>query len=545
MSQTTSPNNAPLFDRMRFMQLDERGCELIRGLKTVVERELPVGLDKFYVRLRETPEVRKFFENETQISRAKGAQVAHWSTISSGKFDDRYIANVRAVGLTHARIGLEPRWYLGGYAIVLDHLIKMIVAEGWPTGWFNRRAKEGGEGLAEALGALVKAVILDMDCAISVYIEAGDARAKTVSDAQRLEQKMVTTAIGAGLSKLAAEDLTYRMTEDLPPAYRQLKDDFNSAMTQLETAMLSVNTSTRKIHSGAQEITVASDDLARRTEQQSASLEETAAALEQITATVNRTATGATHARKVVSKSKADAEKGGEIVRQAVAAMATIEKSSKEIAQIIGVIDEIAFQTNLLALNAGVEAARAGEAGRGFAVVASEVRALAQRSAEAAKEIKSLISASTAQVDEGVVLVKETGKALERIILQVSEINSVVTEIAASTQEQESGLQQVNKAVNQMDQVTQQNAAMVEHSTAACHLLTQEADQLTRLVGVFNLQKVPSHAFATAPKSAIGGAGSKTRVPVRRALQAGAKTAVNGGIGAPRGAGTNEGWEEF
>jgi methyl-accepting chemotaxis protein len=196
-------------------------------------------------------------------------------------------------------------------------------------------------------------------------------------------------------------------------------------------------------------------------------------------------AEGATHARKVVADTKEDAEKSGQVVRKAVEAMGGIEKSSQQIGQIIGVIDEIAFQTNLLALNAGVEAARAGDAGRGFAVVASEVRALAQRSAEAAKEIKSLISTSTAQVGEGVQLVAETGKSLERIVAKVAEINTVVSDIASGAQEQATGLQQVNTAINEMDKVTQQNAAMAEQATAAGRSLAQESQQLSGLVTQF------------------------------------------------------------
>jgi methyl-accepting chemotaxis protein len=258
-------------------------------------------------------------------------------------------------------------------------------------------------------------------------------------------------------------------------------------MGALKDTISVVVTNVSAIRTGSGEISQAADDLSRRTEQQAASLEETAAALDEITATVNRTAAGARQAAETVRAAKSDAETSGNIVRDAVSAMGAIEQSAREINQIIGVIDEIAFQTNLLALNAGVEAARAGDAGRGFAVVASEVRALAQRSAEAAKAIKALITASTGQVTTGVSLVGQTGEALQRIVGRVAEIDDLMSEIAASAQEQASGLHQVNIAVNQMDQVTQQNAAMVEESTAASHSLTQEAASLAGSVSRFQI----------------------------------------------------------
>jgi methyl-accepting chemotaxis protein len=484
------------------MQLDEKGRERIRQLKTVIDRELPAGLDKFYEKLRVTPEVRRFFDNESQIARAKGAQAGHWSAISSGNFDANYVSKVRTIGLTHARIGLAPRWYIGGYAIILDHLIKSIVAEIWPKGMMARSSKDGAQQAGEALAALVKAVLLDMDFAISVYIDAAEeARLKGEAEAQAKERGMVANSIGAGLAKLAAKDLTYRMTDDMPEAYKKLQTDFNSALEQLEQAVQGVQASSNAMDSGTQEISTASNDLSRRTEQQASSLEETAAALDEITATVKKAAEGATHARGVVASTKSDAEKSGEVVRKAVEAMGGIEKSSQQISQIIGVIDEIAFQTNLLALNAGVEAARAGDAGRGFAVVASEVRALAQRSAEAAKEIKGLISTSTGQVEQGVELVAETGKSLEMIVAKVAEINGVVTEIASGAQEQATGLQQVNTAVNQMDKVTQQNAAMAEQATAASRSLALESAELSKLVGQFQVGNSGSVAAMRRPAS--------------------------------------------
>ena len=256
------------------------------------------------------------------------------------------------------------------------------------------------------------------------------------------------------------------------------------------------------------EISSASDDLSRRTEQQAASLEETAATLTEITETVKRSAEGAKLARDVVSNAKVDADKSAVVMGQAVEAMNAIATSSQHIGQIIGVIDEIAFQTNLLALNAGVEAARAGEAGKGFAVVASEVRALAQRSAEAAKEIKGLISQSSTQVDTGVKLVAETGRSLERILSQVGQINAAVSDIAAGAHEQATALQQVNVAIDQMNAFTQQNAAMVEESTAAGRSLSDETTNLSRLIGQFRvgrpvedermrheLKKAAPHAF--------------------------------------------------
>ena len=324
------------------------------------------------------------------------------------------------------------------------------------------------------------------------------------------------TEIGAGLARLADKNLEQRIEKPFMPAFEKLRVDFNLAHDNLRITLKQITDSAAVIASGSEQITSASDDLSSRTEQQASTLEETAAALEEITATVSKSAEGANHARGVVTAANADATEGALVMRQAVEAMDAIAKSAGQISQIIGVIDEIAFQTNLLALNAGVEAARAGDAGRGFAVVASEVRALAQRSAEAAKEIKGLISTSSMQVQNGVKLVAETGASLERIMTQVADINNVVVGIASGAKEQATGLAEVNSAVTRMDQVTQQNAVMVEQATAASHSLAKQANDLLALISAFRfardhgevmrteLKKVAPHAFrpsAKAPKA--------------------------------------------
>jgi len=361
--------------------------------------------------------------------------------------------------------------------------------------------------------------------------------------------------IAAGLSQLSEGNLQHRIDTEFIPALEPLRVDFNASLGALEQSMLAVSGNTQAIRAGAGEISTAADNLSRRTEQQASSLEETAAALEQITVTVKKTAEGARHARDIVSTAKVDADKSGEVVRDAMAAMTGIDKSSKQISEIIGVIDEIAFQTNLLALNAGVEAARAGDAGRGFAVVASEVRALAQRSAQAAKEIKGLISASTAQVDQGVRLVAKTGEALGRIVTQVVEINAVIADIAASAQEQSTGLEQVNTAVNEMDQVTQKNAAMVEEMTAAAHGLAGETEELGQLVARYRireskedplraeLKKAAPHAFrepakTTAPVTPARAKPAPPRAPAMKA-------AVNAPAPQAAASGADDNWQEF
>lgn len=296
-------------------------------------------------------------------------------------------------------------------------------------------------------------------------------------------------ALGNGLAAIAKGDLTHQITAQFPPDSRMLKDNFNQAVEKLHEVMVAVSTAISNMRTSSGEISHSADELSRRTEQQAASLEETAASLDEITATVKRSAEGANHASKTATAVRAEAESSGLVVDQATEAMSQIEDSSQQISQIIGVIDDIAFQTNLLALNAGVEAARAGEAGKGFAVVAQEVRELAQRSANAAKEIKQLITLSTQQVDTGVKLVDQTGNALRTIVNRIGEITDLVAEIASSTQEQSVGLNQINTAVNQMDQMTQQNAAMVEETSASSHNLAEDARELDRLARRFKLRE--------------------------------------------------------
>ena len=356
------------------------------------------------------------------------------------------------------------------------------------------------------------------------------------------QTQIIVASIGAGLDHLAKGDLTHRVTADLTGAFAKLKDDFNTAMSRLQDTIKNVLGSTHQIATGANEISTAADDLSRRTEQQAASLEETAAALEEITATVKKTATNAKEASHSVAGAKEAAETGGRVVETAVKAMDAIAQSSKQITEITGVIDEIAFQTNLLALNAGVEAARAGEAGRGVAVVASEVRSLAQRSSEAAKQIKTLINTSSEQVGNGVKYVGETGQALTRIVDQVAQINALVGEMAQAAEQQSTGIEQVNSAVSQMDQVTQQNAAMVEESTAASRNLASETTVLNDLVGFFSVGEA-FHA-APAPHSVPRPAATPIKRPAAR--PAARVAAAGGGRSAPAAKASGDSdWTEF
>ena len=310
------------------------------------------------------------------------------------------------------------------------------------------------------------------------------------------EQAAVVDALSAGLARLAAKDLEHQLDEAFPPAYETLRQNYNAAVSSLAEALRIVRIGTASVQGSISEIGAAAHDLALRNEAQAARIAETARAMDAVTGIVQETATGAQAVSQTIMLADREAGEGGEVVRRAIDAMAAIETSAQEISQIISVIDGIAFQTNLLALNAGVEAARAGEAGKGFAVVATEVRALAQRSADAAQSIKALITASGEQVGSGVELVRESGTRLEAIVRRISEISALTGSIAGSATRQAASLNQINAAMGEMDRMTQQNAAMVEESSAATRSLAAEAVRLNELVRTFRTRDISKRPAA-------------------------------------------------
>ncbi|CDZ26157.1 Methyl-accepting chemotaxis protein McpM [Neorhizobium galegae bv. officinalis] len=482
-------HKADLAERLEFIGLGQEQRRSLAEIRPVIKDTIGGALDAFYRKIKGNPQTAKFFSNDAHIAHAKSRQVTHWDSIASGRYDAEYVEAVSTIGRTHARLGLEPRWYIGGYALLLDGIIRAVISREMSGFFQEKKAKV----LSEHLSSVVKAALLDMDYAISVYLEALADERKQVEATQekaKLEQDAALAALDSALKSLSDGDLTFELWQELAPNFAKLRQNYNSSVAELDAAMREISTSVEQVRAESDGISSATENMARRTEQQASALEQTAAALEEITTISGQAAQRTREVQVIARESASETVRSGKVVEEAIAAMGDIEQSSQKMTQIIGAIDEIAFQTNLLALNAGVEAARAGEQGKGFAVVAQEVRELAQRSAAAAKEIKELIDQSSNDVHRGVELVNKTGQALVGIGDRVKSIDDHISSIARSAQEQASGIEEINSAIRSMDQITQQNAALMEETNASTRSLVGISGRLAALLGHFKTRAV-------------------------------------------------------
>ena len=524
-----------LTERLAYIGLDAKAVNALRASQPVIDKEISGVLDEVYTQIRSNSKTKSLFSDSSRMDWAKTKQVEHWNRIAQGDFGEHYASAVTTVGKVHARVGLEPRYYIGSYALIVERLIGKIVEKSWPKTFMGKPA-QGLESLKGQIAGVVKAALLDMDLAISVYIDSSEEMRKA-AEAKALEaerraadiRESALQQIGDALSGLAEGDLTRRLTGELPDELGKLGSDFDVAAEHLSDFALQIKAISAETSNSAREIMAGSQDLSNRTEQQASALEETAATTEELAASVKSSAQASRQAVSYADEARAVAEEGGKIVGQAVDAMARIEQASAKITEITSVIDEIAFQTNLLALNAAVEAARAGDAGKGFAVVAAEVRTLAQRSSEAAKDIGGLISTSTVEIGQGVKLVREAGSTLVRIVDASTKVLGTVSEISTATAEQANGIDEMAQAVAHMDEMTQQNAAMAEESAAASSQLSQQVQRLHQQVERFRTHE--GHVVSHADDHAATGAGNE---PARlRKLAAAAFTPAKSGAKQP------------
>lgn len=455
-------------ERLDFYDLED--CDnRLRQISRRLQAPLTRALDKLYG-LAASTKLVGLFRDSTHISHARQRQHEHWLSMFADGLEGGYLNRATNIGRVHARIGLEPKWYIAGYATVLDTMIRKMITPGlWALVPTRRK-------LASDVAIMVKVSLLDMDVALSAYFERAEEQVRDV----------VLGQMGSALAKLAAGDLSARMT-GLPPAYAKAETDFNAAVEALSTTISTVVRGVADMSNAMSEIRSGAEDLSARTERQAVSIEETSSAMQQVSNALTVNAGKLKGASVSIGQTRREAETGGEVISRAVIAMDAIEKSSSQISQIVSLIDGIAFQTNLLALNAGIEAARAGESGAGFSVVASEVRALAQRSAEAANEIKKIIGASTTQVAEGVQLVGNAGEVLERIVGGVADVNATLDGVAKIAVDQVTSLAQVTGAIADIEQFTQANAALVEQSTAAASSLAEQSRTIAEAAHRFTL----------------------------------------------------------
>lgn len=442
--QAPTAQAASLRDRLRFAGVEPAHGEVLRTHRQTLERHVETALRDLFQRFQTFPDAARNFQSERAIDRLHDLQASHWSVLTDARFDSLYAERVKVLADAESQMGLDPRWRISGHAIVLEHVIGGLIEEYWPKailpGARNTRRKE----LAELISAFVRIAMVDAEIGVSLrFNELRHNHHRAMGEQRQADRGALEDVFGDLIRSLANLDFTHRTGGQMPDDWRELAGTLDGALDEVQRGLGDVIARGEQSAALAQALSAQAEQVCARSAAQSAELAGTAATLEEIGGRLKLNLVETRKAETAAQATRQSAEQSGRIVGEAMSAMADIEASAEKIGQIIGVIDEIAFQTNLLALNAGIEAARAGDSGRGFAVVAQEVRALAQRSADAAREIKQLVTGTKAQVDAGVDRVNRTQDAIGGIVRQVADINDAITGIVQQGAEEIGGLDTV------------------------------------------------------------------------------------------------------
>jgi len=460
-----------LSSRLEFLEFDHQQRETLQSTRPDVRAIIGKALDRFYARAQRTPHTARFFRDKGHMAQAKAAQEKHWDLIVQARFDSAYHESTRRIGATHARIGLEPRWYVGSYALVLEELVAGVARRS--SLWQRLKALWNPVGGQASTIALVKAALLDMELSLSVYFDEAQA-----------SRQAAVTQLDEALASLSEGDLT-RQLSGMPPSFATLEDSYNEALSKIRTMIAAVADGAGRIDGGVNEIARASEDLARRTEGSAATLEQTSASIAQMDERLRSSADASRSTVTRTDQAIATVSSGRDIADEAVRAMSRVAASARGIDDVIEGLDKISFQTRVLAMNAAVEAGRAGEAGRGFAVVADLVSALAMRAEEEAGRARDQLTTTQTEIGTAVEMVQRVDHALSSISLDVGEVHELVGKMANDNSAQATAIHEISSAVGAMDRSTQQNAAMVEQTSAAARSLTDEVGTLAELTKSF------------------------------------------------------------